>query len=135
MGFVGSFWSAAFSGQTTSNLPYETTLALIGLALLLMIPVYRRVLPQLFSPWSGHGLPRKPSYHSTLPTTASVPTQPFNISGSLTAALLPKQASLGSDGASVHSEASRHGIGMRPLQSMPTLPAMALKPSSYDDLD
>jgi hypothetical protein len=32
-----------------------------GVALLLMVPVYRSLLPQLFSPWSGAAMPAKSS--------------------------------------------------------------------------
>lgn len=38
-------------------LPSEITMGLVGAALLIMIPVYRRLVPQLFSPWSGAQLP------------------------------------------------------------------------------
>ena len=55
------YWVDQFSIHTPANLPYETTLGLMGFALLAMIPVYRLLLPIVYSPWSGHGLPLRSS--------------------------------------------------------------------------
>lgn len=54
-------WVGYASTQQTLNddAPYELTLALIGVSLLLMIPIYRYLLPRLYSPWSGSALPTK----------------------------------------------------------------------------
>eukprot|EP00698_Gefionella_okellyi_P023883 TRINITY_DN8283_c0_g1_i1.p1 TRINITY_DN8283_c0_g1~~TRINITY_DN8283_c0_g1_i1.p1 ORF type:complete len:478 (+),score=64.95 TRINITY_DN8283_c0_g1_i1:97-1530(+) len=137
MGFVGSYWASAFTTQTSSNLPYETTLALIGVAMLLMIPVYRRMLPQVFSPWSGHALPRKPSFHTSAPIAVpGSPGSPFGMgSGSLNSQLLHSRQSA-STSASGDSAAMDGYVAPAavPMRSLPPK-AEAVAYTVYDELD
>eukprot|EP00698_Gefionella_okellyi_P018892 TRINITY_DN5718_c0_g1_i3.p1 TRINITY_DN5718_c0_g1~~TRINITY_DN5718_c0_g1_i3.p1 ORF type:complete len:363 (+),score=70.82 TRINITY_DN5718_c0_g1_i3:99-1187(+) len=55
--FVGKVASALLLNAATADGPYYATLGGVGLALLLLIPFFRELIPQLHSPWSGAGLP------------------------------------------------------------------------------
>eukprot|EP00698_Gefionella_okellyi_P013177 TRINITY_DN3594_c0_g1_i1.p1 TRINITY_DN3594_c0_g1~~TRINITY_DN3594_c0_g1_i1.p1 ORF type:complete len:570 (+),score=111.40 TRINITY_DN3594_c0_g1_i1:1-1710(+) len=46
-----------YHGITIGNEPYWAALGLFAVALLLMLPFFRDMVPQLHSPWSGGGLP------------------------------------------------------------------------------
>eukprot|EP00698_Gefionella_okellyi_P015710 TRINITY_DN444_c0_g3_i2.p1 TRINITY_DN444_c0_g3~~TRINITY_DN444_c0_g3_i2.p1 ORF type:complete len:275 (-),score=57.20 TRINITY_DN444_c0_g3_i2:185-1009(-) len=58
--------------RPSMDIPFVVTLCLIFVTLFSLIPVYRNLLPQMYSPWSGGALPTK---HG-LPAGPSAPLSP-----------------------------------------------------------
>eukprot|EP00698_Gefionella_okellyi_P001502 TRINITY_DN11434_c0_g1_i1.p1 TRINITY_DN11434_c0_g1~~TRINITY_DN11434_c0_g1_i1.p1 ORF type:complete len:519 (-),score=87.71 TRINITY_DN11434_c0_g1_i1:176-1732(-) len=57
---MASVWANLFStAAPISDIPYEITLGLLGITLILMFVIYARLLPAFYSPWSGSALPTK----------------------------------------------------------------------------
>jgi len=67
-------------------------LMLIAVVVLALIPVYRRLLPQLYSPWSGQGLAVKPAQPRYSVEDKAIPLLMMHALGSTEMAVAPMKA-------------------------------------------